>query len=83
MQHYNNYYLYRGSYQNWIIMFMNTLLYMSFTCLVVRLKLESELDLFSKQTNIKHVIFLIELELFDWFIAQPFLNHRLLWDLTA
>jgi len=46
-------------------MFMNTLLYMSFTCLVVRLKLESELDLFSKQMNIKHVIFLIELELFD------------------
>ena len=46
-------------------MFMNTLLYMSFTCLVVKLKLEPKLDLFSKQTNIKHVIFLIELKQFD------------------
>ena len=60
MQHYNNYYLYRGFLSK-----LNHHVYDILTCLVVKLNLEPELDLFTKLMNIKQVIFLIELELFD------------------
>ena len=58
----------------YIYIYIDRLLYLSLTRLVVKLKLESELDLFIKQINIKQVVILAELELFGLFTAQSLLN---------
>ena len=59
-------------------MFTNKLLYLSLTRLVVKLKIGSELDLFTKQMNIKQVVILAKLKLFSSFTAQSLLNCRFL-----
>ena len=62
----------------YIYIYIYRLLYLSLTRLVVKLKLESELDLFIKQINIKQVVILAELELFGLFTSQSLLNCRFL-----